>query len=400
MKAIILILYGLCITVMLQAQEVSKTADVTAGNLKTVLSEEELSSVTNLTITGTIDARDFKTMRDDMPLLAELDLMGVTIEAYNGPDGTSLWGNEYYPENAVPEFAFLDGTWTGKKSLDSVVFPESVIQISQFAFYNSGLSSLSLPLFITSIHDYSFAYCINLNLINIPSSLTSIGSWAFYGCTGYTLISIPESVSYIGEAAFSMCNGMITVDENNLSFSSLEGILFDKFKTVLISCPTSKSGNYEIPLSVERIGYRSFFACYNLTSVTIPSNVKTIEINAFFECSKLTSINANSLFPVDLTNSLNVFYNVDKTNCILYVPYGAKAAYQAANQWQDFTNIMEAVEGFNLSASAVSVASAQGSTSTVDIMANVDWSVSSDQPWLKVNPASGNGNQTLTFTAY
>ena len=97
MKAFILIFCGLCITVMLQAQ-VSKTVeDLSAGELKTVLTPEELSSITNLTITGTIDARDFKTMRDDMPVLAELDLSGVTVSAYSGTEGTAWYAN-FYPE--------------------------------------------------------------------------------------------------------------------------------------------------------------------------------------------------------------------------------------------------------------------------------------------------------------
>jgi hypothetical protein len=39
--------------------------------------------------------------------------------------------------------------------------------------------------------------------------------------------------------------------------------------------------------------------------------------------------------------STNIFYNVNKTNCILFVPQGSKALYQAAVQWKDFTKIIE-----------------------------------------------------------
>ena len=68
-------------------------------------SHSYLGTVTNLTVTGTIDARDFKTMRDNMPLLAVLDLSGVTIAAYTGPDGTHPSGG-LYPENEIPGRAF------------------------------------------------------------------------------------------------------------------------------------------------------------------------------------------------------------------------------------------------------------------------------------------------------
>jgi hypothetical protein len=55
----------------------------------------------------------------------------------------------------------------------------------------------------------------------------------------------------------------------------------------------------------------------------------------------LKSIYAYANIPVDLSRSPNVFSNVNKSSCTLYVPYGSKSAYQVANQWKDFTNIIE-----------------------------------------------------------
>ena len=46
-----------------------KTVEITAGGLKSALTKDELNSLTKLTITGTMDARDFKTIRDSMPLI-------------------------------------------------------------------------------------------------------------------------------------------------------------------------------------------------------------------------------------------------------------------------------------------------------------------------------------------
>jgi len=77
MKRILLLIVGFSITLMLNAQ-VSKTLNVSAGGLFSALTPTELSTVTNLIITGTIDARDFKTMRDNMPVLANIDLSGST----------------------------------------------------------------------------------------------------------------------------------------------------------------------------------------------------------------------------------------------------------------------------------------------------------------------------------
>ena len=83
MKKAILFFLSMCITIMLQAQ-VSKSLECTAGFLADSLTSGEKNTITNLTLTGTIDARDFVTMRDSMPVLAVLDLSGATIATYTG----------------------------------------------------------------------------------------------------------------------------------------------------------------------------------------------------------------------------------------------------------------------------------------------------------------------------
>lgn len=135
--------------VMMQAQ-VSKTANIiTAGSLKTTLTTEELSTVTNLTLTGTIDARDFKIMRDNMPSLTELDLSGVTITAYAGTEGTSFITD--YPANSIPQYAFYN----------LYVYP-----------HQSNHTTFILPSTITSIGDDAFHYCESLTTVTIPPSVT------------------------------------------------------------------------------------------------------------------------------------------------------------------------------------------------------------------------------------
>jgi len=89
MKKLILLFFTFSFTLLLQAQ-VSKTVNLTtAGTLSSTLTTNELSTVTNLIIIGTIDARDFVTMRDAMTKLAVLDISAVTITAYTGTLGTT-----------------------------------------------------------------------------------------------------------------------------------------------------------------------------------------------------------------------------------------------------------------------------------------------------------------------
>jgi|GEM_PF-982389 len=349
--------------------------ELTAGTLSTTLTEAELNSTTYLKLTGTIDARDFKTMRDSMPLLSEVDLSGATIVAYAGTEGTNIWGARNYEANAIPSCAFYSGE--GKTSLTSVLLPETT----------------------TAISGYAFCHCSDLTTMNITSSVDSISNYVFDYCERLATI---------------------TVDENNPVFSSVDGVLFNKSQSGLIKCPEGKSGSYTIPSTVKNIGQNAFFRC-DITSLTIPDSVQTIDeyafnqcnwlktlslpvsvtsigSYAFADCSNMNQITANWSVPLDISNSVSVFRGISKTECTLYVPYGTVALYAAADQWKDFVNITEN-DGFSIDAATVSVGSAEGSTATAGLKANVSWTATSDQNWLTVSPDSGTADATLTFTA-
>lgn len=145
---------------MLHAQ-VSKTVNVTAGGLSTALTPTEKSTVTNLKVTGTIDYRDFLTMRDNMPLLAVIDLSGAVVTAYSN-----------YPANSIPYDSFYDYSIVkGKTSLRTFIFPSLITNIGQFAFAGcSSMTSVTIPSSVTSIDQSAFRNCISLTSIYANSS--------------------------------------------------------------------------------------------------------------------------------------------------------------------------------------------------------------------------------------
>jgi len=305
--------------------QVSKTVNVsTAGTLRTLFTITEMTSVTNLTVTGIIDAQDFKFMRDGITKLTVLNISGVTIQAYNGSGGTSTINS--YPTNEMPAQAFYY-----RKSLTNVSIPNSVTSIGENVFCNcSGLKSIIIPNSVTSIGIMAFSYCSGLTNITIPNSVITIGDWTFGFCSGLTSITIGNSVTSIGNYAFHGCSLYLTSITIPNSVTAIGDWAFGY-------CSGLKS--ITIPNSVTSIGDQAFRGCSGLTSITIGNSVRSIGYGAFEDCSNIVSIYVYATTPIVLSSG--VFYSVNNYVSTLYVPVGSIAAYQAASQWGDFYNIVE-----------------------------------------------------------
>jgi len=173
------------------------------------------------------------------------------------------------PVTSIGEWAFA-----GSKSLDSIIIPDS----------------------ITSIENGAFNGCSNLAEINIPDNVTSIGEWAFYQCSSLTSIDIPGNVTTIVNGAFLGCTNLteINVAAENTRYSSLDGVLYNKNKTVLIQCPGGKTGTFNVPSSVTSIRDWAFRYC-SITRVNIPNTVNSIGEQAFAESSLINIILPKSI---------------------------------------------------------------------------------------------------------
>ncbi len=138
---------------------------------------------------------------------------------------------------------------------------------------------------VTTIGNYAFANCTNLESVAIPESVTTIGIGSFSYCQNLEAITIPDSVTLINLGAFSYCYSLeaIVVDSTNQYYSSDEyGVLFNKDKTSLIQYPIGNSrADYTVPDGVVTIGDISFAYSQNLVSVTISDGVTKIGDGAF-----------------------------------------------------------------------------------------------------------------------
>ena len=126
-----------------------------------------------------------------------------------------------------------------------------VTTIGHAAFFNSAVTSVTIPDSVTSIDDNAFGFCSQLTNISIPNSVTYIGFSAFAHCTSLKSITLPSSLSSISEALFSGCSQLTTI---------------------------------HIPDSVPSIQSYAFYHCRNLETIRIPVSVTLIETDAFAGC--------------------------------------------------------------------------------------------------------------------
>ena len=193
----------------------------------------------------------------------------VTITGYTGPGGA----------------VSIPGTING--------LPVTSIGISAFQ-HGTGLTSVTIPSSVTGIEDDAFAWCSGLTNVTIPSSVTNLAANdAFYGCTSLAAIN---------------------VDGANPSYSSVNGVLFDKNQSTLLAYPEGEVGSYAIPSGVTGIGTSAFANCAALAGVTLPDTVASVGAGAFENCPGLSVLyftgNSPTHFPSSFLNvsSATVYY--------------------------------------------------------------------------------------------
>lgn len=185
MKKAFLFLVALTVALCAQAQ-VTKVVSVTPGDLYKILTLPEKKTITNLVLTGSIDAQDFKTMRDAMPALAVIDLSKVVIVEYTGEKGTVANNKKStYKANTIPQYAFFnENNISGKQSITQVIFPKNLGGIGERAFWACyGLTEANIPQTVTNIGEQAFSKCKSLASVTLQNAkpISNLGKGVFLG---------------------------------------------------------------------------------------------------------------------------------------------------------------------------------------------------------------------------
>ena len=161
------------------------------------------------------------------------------------------------------------GAFSNKSSVVSIEIPDTVTDIGNGAFWHTGIKK-----------------------ITIPESVVRIGMEAFGGCLNLKSLYIPQNVEKIERNIIASSNNVteIEVDSRNAVYASIDGVLYNKDITALLTMPGGKDmAGFQIPESVVRIGNLAFsdYGQASFTELVIPDSVTVLEGGAFHGCRNL-----------------------------------------------------------------------------------------------------------------
>lgn len=182
----------------------------------------------------------------------------------------------------------------------------------------------------------------------LDSSVTSM-SYATYftGSPGITSVSIPATTLTIANMPISPgSNNFVEfiVATDNPNYSSLDGILYNKNKTILIAYPHAKTGgSYTVADSVTEIRDYAFNCMRNLQTLNIGTNVTSMAYALAYNSCSSTALQSIEISGSNSNYSSldGVFFNKNQTNLLQYPQGKTGASYIVPTSVTTITKIDE-----------------------------------------------------------
>lgn len=313
-----MIVFLLTISSMGATAQISKTYYVSKpGTLISMMTEEEANSVTHLTLTGKLNAEDFRHLRDEFPRLKVLDISNADIKMYTGKSGTYPNGKFYiYMPNNVPPYAFsnvADGKTKGKESLERIILSEKIKTIEDAAF--KGCQNLKVCQIRKKKAPNLFpeALADSITAIFIPRGSTDEyqrkNRWEHFAFIEAEPVEATIQVGLMGKLEDEIMKAGL--QPGDVNFLTVEGKLDNAdFKLIrdympnLVTLDLSKTNataipdftfsqkkyllSIRLPHNLKSIGQRAFSNCGRLCgTLELPASVTAIEFGAFMGCDNL-----------------------------------------------------------------------------------------------------------------
>lgn len=284
-----------------------------------IMTREEADAITHLTLTGKINAEDFKHLRDEFANLEYLDISNAEIKMYVGKSGTYPDKSYVYMANFIPAYAFCrieNGVAVGKSSLREVVLSESTRNIEDAAF--KGCDNLEVcrikrktpPNLLTDgLADSITAVFIPAGSTDDYKRKNNWGSFAFIegepvretlqvGAMG----TLAEEIQKLGvqprDINFLTVEGKLDAEDFKLIRDYMPNLVsVNLYNTTVETLPdytfTQKKYllNIQLPKGLKSIGERCFSNCGRLCgTLTLPPTMTTVNYGAFMGCDNLRHV--------------------------------------------------------------------------------------------------------------
>ena len=278
--------------------------------------------------------------------------LGASVEriAYN-----AFWNCAALKDINLPASLTLieNSAFWGCSSLESVRIPEHAT-VQYFAFHScTGLESVYIGKGAT-LQNNVFVGCTGIKSVNVAASeatplrrklkmmsasakgmpllgalsnpdATTLGDYAFYGCSDLESVALGSTVEDIGGGVFAGCPKLttVTVEDGNDSYMAVDGMLLTKDGSTLV-CAFGSETSVSVTSSVTRVSSGAFAGYATLTNVTLQSGVVTIGEAAFSNATAFATITIPSSVTAIGANAF-----CDTALATVYVAKGDKARVKA-----------------------------------------------------------------------
>lgn len=200
------------------------------------------------------------------------------------------------------------GGFSSCESMISFELPETVTEISAYAFYGCNkMSTIQIPDNVKTIEKSAFYYCTSIQQITFSSNIERLGDDAFYGCEEIREITIPKNIKQLGSGVFMFCSNLEKVIIEN-GIQEIPDWTFYYCKNL---------SEIQIPNNITAIGYRAFMGCTSINEITIPGSVTTIGEKVFGEWNKNQTVN----IPITEEVAKERWGNYWKSDCNAEIKY-------------------------------------------------------------------------------
>ncbi|MBQ8684413.1 MAG: leucine-rich repeat protein, partial [Clostridia bacterium] len=203
-------------------------------------------------------------------------------------------------------------------NLENIVLGDVITLLNTYTFHGAALTEFTVPARVKFIYDAAFHSNTKMTSFTMEEGVTYLGWAALFGCSSLTDVSIPSTITggNIATWAFGACTSLESIE--------LPAGLTNLKKRTFSGCTSLKS--IELPAGVTALGDRVFIGCTALESVKL-SNITAILEQTFNNCPKLTSIT----IPETVTSIGSLAFRLNESLKTVYVDSATIAAGLTGN---------------------------------------------------------------------